>query len=143
MHEPKGVAAAASGEVYVADGAASGAWTDAATIAPIHFNAVITDISTAETVYIPIPYAGTVNKITTVLGGAIGTSDATITLKNSAAASMGTVTVATAISAAGDVDSNASLSNNTVTANDYITVETNGASTNAVKLWVTVSMTRS
>jgi len=27
LHEPKGVAAASSGEVYVADGSASGAWT--------------------------------------------------------------------------------------------------------------------
>ena len=27
LHEPKGVAAAANGEVYIADGAGSGAWT--------------------------------------------------------------------------------------------------------------------
>ena len=55
----------------------------------IAFSGVIDDISTADTIYIPMPYAGTVKRITTVLGGAIATANATITVKNSAAASMG------------------------------------------------------
>jgi hypothetical protein len=51
---------------------------------------------------------------------------------------MGTITVAYTSSAAGDVDTLAPSSNNTVTDDDYITVETNGGSTTARKLWVTV-----
>jgi hypothetical protein len=51
---------------------------------------------------------------------------------------MGTITVAYVGSAAGDVDTLAPLSNNTVTDDDYITVETDGGSTTAQRLWVTV-----
>lgn len=134
LHEPKGAASATANQVYVADGAGSGAWTNR----QMTFSAVIADVSTAETVYIPMPYAGTVSKIITVLEGAITVADATITAKNSAASSMGTITVAYTSSAAGDVDTLAPGSNNTVTDDDYITVETNGGSTTAQKLWVTV-----
>ena len=134
LHEPKGAASATANQVYVADGAGSGAWTNR----QMTFSAVIADVSTAETVYIPMPYAGTVSKIITVLEGAITVADATITAKNSAASSMGTITVAYTSSAAGDVDTLAPGSNNTVTDDDYITVETNGGSTTARKLWVTV-----
>lgn len=134
LHEPKGAASATANQVYVADGAGSGAWTNR----QMTFSAVIADVSTAETVYIPMPYAGTVSKIITVLEGAITVADATITAKNSAASSMGTITVAYTSSAAGDVDTLAPSSNNTVTDDDYITVETNGGSTTARKLWVTV-----
>lgn len=195
LHEPKGVSTATSGQVYVADGAGSGAWTtqssatftgvasgailrgdgansytsttawpdpngitadyvfqaDGAnngawvapqTLAPVMLNAVIADVSTAETVYIPIPYAGTITKVISVLGGAITVADATITVSNSAAASMGTLTVAYTSSAAGDVDTLAPGSNNTVTADDYITIATDGGSTGAQKLWLTVVLER-
>jgi hypothetical protein len=102
------------------------------------FSATIADVSTSETIYIPMPYAGTVSKIITVLEGAITSADATITAKNSAASSMGTITVAFTGSAAGDVDTLAPASNNTVTDDDYITVETDGGSSTAQRLWVTV-----
>lgn len=134
LHEPKGAASATANQVYVADGAGSGAWTNR----QMTFSAVIADVSTAETVYIPMPYAGTVKKITTVLEGAISVANATVTAKNSAAASMGTITVAFTGSAAGDVDSLEPASNNTVTDNDYITVQTDGGSTGAQRLWVNV-----
>lgn len=134
LHEPKGAASATANQVYVADGAGSGAWTNRQMV----FSATIADVSTSETIYIPMPYAGTVSKIITVLEGAITSADATITAKNSAASSMGTITVAFTSSAAGDVDTLAPASNNTVTDDDYITVETNGGSSTAQRLWVTV-----
>lgn len=139
LHEPKGVAAASANEVYVANGSASGSW------APLElsFNIVIADISTAETVYIPIPYAGTITKVVSVLEGAIATADATITPKDASGSSMGTLTVAFSGSAAGDVDTLTPASNNTVTADSFITVETDGASTNTVRLFVTVILQRS
>jgi hypothetical protein len=139
VHEPKGITTATNNQVYVADGANSGAWTDLT----ISFSAVIADVSTAETIYIPMPYAGTIAKVTTVLEGAITVADATINVKNSSAVSMGTITVAYTSSAAGDVDSLSPASNNTVTADDYITVETDGGSTNAQRLWVTIILERS
>jgi hypothetical protein len=102
------------------------------------FSAVIADVSSAETIFIPMPFAGTVTKVITVLEGAITSANAIVTVKNSAAASMGTITVAFTGSAAGDVDTLAPVSNNTVTDDDYITVGTNGGSSTAQRLWVTV-----
>jgi len=139
LHEPKGVASASNNEVYVANGSASGAWT----ALQYHAHGVIDNVSTSETVYIPMPYAGTVAKVVTVLEGTITGADATITVSNSAGSSMGTITVAYTSSAAGDVDTLAPASNNTVTADDYITIETDGGSTTAQKLWWTVVVDRS
>lgn len=138
LHEPKGAATAAAGEVYVADGAASGAWTALQDI----YTGVITDVSTAETIYIPIQNAGTVAKVVTVLEGAIATSDALLTVKNSAGTSMGTITITQSGSAAGDVDTVSPVANNTVAADTAITIETDGASTTGQRIWFSISVDR-
>jgi hypothetical protein len=65
------------------------------------------------------PYSGTVVKVVSVLEGALTVADATVTVSDSSAASMGTLTIAFTSSAAGDVDTLAPASNNTVTDNDY------------------------
>lgn len=101
-------------------------------------SAVIADVSTAETVYVPIPYAGTVAKVQSVLEGALTSADATITVKDSAGNSMGSLTIAHTSSAAGDVDTLSPPSNEDVTAGDFITIETDGGSTGTKKLWLTV-----
>lgn len=139
IHEPKGVAAATAGEVYVADGAGSGDWVPLQDI----YTGVIANVSSAETVYIPIANAGTVAKVVTVLEGAITVADATVTPKNSAGSSMGDITVAYTSSAAGDVDTLTPATNNTVTANSFMTIETDGGSTDAQRLWFTVVVDRS
>jgi len=138
LHEPKGAASAAAGRVYVADGAASGAWTALQDI----YSGFINDVSTAETIYIPIQNAGTVAKVVTVLEGAITTADATLTVKNSAGTSMGTITVAESGSAAGDVDTLSPVSNNTVAANTAITIETDGASSTPERIWFSIAVDR-
>jgi len=143
LHEPKGIASAAADTVYVADGAGSGAFVDRYLLGESKITLTLADVSTAETIYLPIPYAGTVVKIVTVLENAITTADATITAKNSAGASMGTITITQSGSAAGDVDTLAPASNNTVTDDDYITVETDGASNTAARLFVTIVVRRS
>lgn len=138
LHEPKGVAAASAGEVYVADGSASGAWTPR----EYTLSVVIDDVSTADTNYIPVPYSGTVVKVQSVLEGALTGADATITVNNSAASSMGTLTITQAGSAAGDVDTLVPASNNTVTNDDYITIATDGGSTGTQRLWLTIVIER-
>lgn len=152
LHEPKGADAASVHTVYVADGAGSGAWakidTDNLDTSSIfdangyHLNLYLEDISTAETVYIPITHATTVQKITTCLQGTITGSDATITARNAAATSMGTITVATAGSAGGDIDTLSPGGNNTVVADSFFTIETDGASSGTVKLRITVDLLR-
>jgi hypothetical protein len=89
LHEPKGVASAASGEVYVANGAGSGAWTAKETLVGETLAGYIDNISAVSTVYVPIPFAGTISKVVTVLEASIASADSTITVKNAAAASMG------------------------------------------------------
>lgn len=164
LHEPKGASTATANTVYVADGAGSGSWVQVPSAAlnesevdalvqtsiadnsiditgRVFFTAVIDDVSTAGQVYIAFPKAATIVAATSVLGGAITTGDATITFKNAAGASMGTITVANASSAEGDIDSATFSSNNTVTDNGRIEIETDGGSTNAVPLFVTIEAT--
>lgn len=142
LHEPKGVAGQAAGKVYVSDGSNSGAWTAKETLAGEVISGYIDDVSTAEVVHVPMPFAGTINKVVTVLEGAITNTNATVTVKNSSAASMGTITITQAGSAAGDVDTLSPSSNNTVTANSFITVETDGGSTTHRKLRFVVVVDR-
>ena len=143
LHEPKGVASATAGKVYISDGSGSGAWTSAGEI----ITGYIDDVSTAEVVHVPMPFAGTISKVITVLEGAITSADATITVKNASAASMGTLVIdydkAPSGSAAGDVNTLAPSSNNTVTANTFITVETDGNSHTARKLRFAVVLDKS
>lgn len=135
LHEPKGVAAASVGKVYVANGSGSGAWEDhRRSVFTLHF----ADISSAASMYFPIPFGGTVSRVTSVLEGSIAGNDLVVTVKNSSAASMGTVTVTQAGSAAGDVDFVNPTTNNTVTDNDYILVQTNGGPTSHVDFMVSV-----
>lgn len=135
LHEPKGVASASAKEVYVADGSGSGDWLPVVEQVPFVVSGVIPDISTSDTVYIPIPSASRITKLVTVLGGAISTANAIITAKNSGGSTMGTITVSTASSAEGDVDSQDISTNNVTSSNDYITIETDGGSTGAVPLY--------
>lgn len=136
LHEPKGVAAATSGTVYVANGSGSGSWATKKGYYTITHH--IEDISVAGDHYVPIPKAGTVVNVTSVIEDAIATADLVLTIYNSAAASMGTITVTQSGSAAGDVDALAPASNNTVTLNDYVRIASDGGPTAHVSTSLTV-----
>ena len=137
IHEPKGVASASVGKVYVANGSGSGTWTSKETLVGETLTGYIDNISASSTVYVPIPFAGTISKVVTVLEAAISSANATLTVKNAAAASMGTIT------AAGDVDTLSPSSNNTVAANSFITIASDGGSTNTATLRFVVVLDRS
>lgn len=134
LHEPKGIATAGANEVYLSDGVGSGAWV----VPPYTVSMVLADVSTASTIYLPIPFAGTVTKVVTVLAGSLTTANATVTVRNAAGASMGTLTITQAGSAAGDIDVLNPISNNTVTNDSRISIETDGASDTSRNLFVTV-----
>lgn len=142
LHEPKGAASASSGEVYVANGAGSGAWTAKETLIELSLEGYLENVSAVEKVYVPIPFAGTVVKILTVLEAVISSANSTVTVKNAAGSSMGTLTITASGSAAGDVDTLVPVSNNTVTADSFITIESDGASTNTAKLRFVVVLDR-
>ena len=143
LHEPKGVATATSGDVYVANGSGSGAWTAKQTLIELSIEGYLEDVSSVEKVYVPIPFAGTVSKVLTVLEASISSSNSIVTVKNSAGSSMGTLTITASGSAAGDIDTLSPTSNNIVTADSFITIESNGGSTNTAKLRFVVVLDRS
>jgi hypothetical protein len=154
LHEPKGASGASADTVYSSDGAGSGSWVkvDAANIDTtsifnintFQISRTIADVSTAETIYIPTPHAITVEKAVSVMDGAITGSDATITLKNSAGTPMtgGAMTIAVSGSGSGITDTVTPTGNNTISADSFFTIETDGASTGTVKLIIIVECLR-
>lgn len=151
LHENKGVASASNDFVATATSGATvwkkitSANIDATSVFNVNkFKMTVTlpDISTASSVYVVVPVAATCTKVWSVLGGAIATADATITCRNHAGTSMGTLTVAFSGSAAKDVDSLTPGSNNTFTAGQVMTIETNGNPDNTIPLYFTLEFTQ-
>lgn len=153
IHEPKNIASAAANRVYLSNGSGSGSWSQVPATAlntSSIFNlnkhvvyAELPDVSTADFVLVPCPFACTLNRVTTILHAAITIADATITVTNSTGpATVGTLTIAFTGSAEGDIDTlNASV-NNTFTAGTYVKVATDGASTTTAKLGILLEFTR-
>lgn len=106
-------------------------------------SAEIADVSTAGQVYIPVPDGGRIIKILSVLGGAISGADAGLTAKiGGTAVTGGAITIANSGSAAGDVDTCEPTAANTVLEGGSIEIETDGASTGAVAVGLTVVVRR-
>lgn len=138
LHEPKGAATASAGMVYVADGAGSGAWTAQKSVR-VALTRTITDVSTADTVYIAAPIDGTITRIDTILGAAISGADSNITFQiNGVAIDSSAIVVAQSGSAAGDEDFSTPSGHNTVAPGDKIKIVTDGASTGTATLTVTI-----
>ena len=134
LHEPKGVVSASSGDVYLANGYGSGTWTSRQSMLTVQF----ANISTSSNLYVPMPYAGTVTKIQSVLSAAISGGDAVFTVTNSSGSSMGTLTITQSGSAAGDVDTLTPSSNNTVTAGTFIKIACNGGPSSHVEACIVI-----
>ncbi len=111
----------------------------------ITLTAVIADVSTAGQIFIPVPdeMGGEVVEIRTVLNGAIATADVDLTPKiNGVAMTNGLITITTAASATGDADISRPTSLNGVADGGSIEIETDGASTNTVSVFITVVIKR-
>ena len=119
-------------------GGASTAYVDAR--ARIVLNAIIADVGTGETVWVPIPVSGDIVRVDTVLEGAITGANATVTVKTAADATIAAITITQSGSGAGDVDSNASPSNVAVTAGTAIKVVSDAASTGPQRVWVSITV---
>lgn len=129
LHEPKGVAAAGADKVYHANGSGSGSWE----FQEYTLHGKIADVSTAASSYLLSPYAGTIEKIYSIIDGALGTADATLSFEIAGTPiTSGDITITQASSAAGDVDSSTPSAANTVSAGQAIELITDGLSTNAV-----------
>lgn len=150
LHENKGVASASNNTVATASSSATvwqkvnSSMIDTSSIFDTNKQYIyldITDVSTAETCYIVIPFAGTLTEVFTILDGAITVADSTVTVRNNAGLSAGTIVVAFTGSAAGDIDTLVPTSNNTFTKGQRLSVATDGASTTAARLKVSLLFT--
>jgi hypothetical protein len=151
LHENKGVSTATDNTVATAASGAT-AWQkvnanmiDTTSIFGtnvFYLTCNLVDVSTAETAYLVVPFTGTLTKVETILGGAISGADATVTVSNTAGLSAGTLTIAQSGSAAGDIDTLTPASNNSFAAGTKISIATDGASTTAARLFITLTFTR-
>lgn len=153
LHEPKGVAAAAANLLYVTDGAGSGTHqkitTDSLDLTEmenpntVYLTAVLTDVSTASFVLVPAPGDCTFVSAVFILGGAISGADSTVSLTRNDGSSFGSsVTITQSGSAEGDIDTFTATLNTTITANGYVKIATDGASTNTIPLYCLLKFTR-
>jgi hypothetical protein len=106
-----------------------------------HIDVNLADVSTASTVYVNCPYAGTITKITAVLQDAITTANANLSAKIGAnAITGGDIVVAEASSAAGDAFSASPSAANVVAAGDVISVATDGGSTGTAPINIQIEI---
>jgi len=105
--------------------------------------AKIADISTASSTFVAIPDGGKVIKIITALQGAIGTANGAITFEiGGTAMTSSAITVTQSGSAAGDIDTSEPTAANDVAEDGSIEMITDGASSNAIVLYVTFVIRR-
>lgn len=153
LHEPKGIDSAGTsdaGKVITPSSSTAGTGElrklaeSEITGKVAYITAVFDDISTAGTIYIPVPFAGTVTSVRSVINGTIATDDVDLTVKvNTSAMTNGVITIAYSGSAAGDLDSCSPTAGNTITTSDYLAVTSDGASTNTVSATLAFTITRS
>ena len=152
LHELKGASSASADTVPVANGSGSHVWekitSDSIDTTSIfntnkyNLTVRIADISTAETIYVPIPVASTLVKVWSALSATIATADSVVTFSNHAGASMGDLTIAFTGSAAKDVDSLTPSTNNTFTAGQVLTIANDGGATNTAPVILVIQLTQ-
>ncbi len=87
----------------------------------------IADLSAEAVYYVVCPHAGDIVKMWSVIDGAVSTADVTITAAIGATpVTNGVITIATAASGAGDVDSATPSAANTVTAGQAVNLTVTG-----------------
>lgn len=137
LHEPKGIATATSGQIYVADGAGSGTWqaknADALTFNQHYIQDQMPTINTASSAFFFVPVKAELTTLTAILHGPIDGGDKTLSIYINGVLFADSLIVPTAGSAAG-VKSTRTLSTaNTVAAGSVVEVRSNGASAMAAK----------
>jgi hypothetical protein len=138
LHEPKGVASATAGTVYVANGSGSGAWTavDANNLVLNQFflQARMEDVSApSDNVYFYIPVKSEMVRLVAVLHGPITVANAIVSIYVNGVLFADSLTVTFTGSAAGQAHVKTITTSNTITAGSVIEVRTDGASTTTAK----------
>ncbi len=136
-HEPKGATTATIDQVYASNGAGSGAWREL----PWTDTVVMADVSTASFEIIPIPQNCKIQTVEFTLHAAISVADSTVTVtRGGDGLTLGTQVIAQAASAEGTTFTLTVSSNNNITASThkYLKIATDGASTTAARMSITI-----
>lgn len=136
-HEPKGISTATIDEVYVADGAGSGTWKEL----PYSDTVILDDVSTASFVLIPIPINVEILSVKFVLYNAITVANSVVTVtRGGDGASLGTTNILFSGSAEGSTFELTPSGNDVLSATThrYLKVATDGGSTTASKMAITI-----
>lgn len=121
------------------DTVSAGAVTTDNSEGSVWLSAEITDVSTLSSTWLAAPFDGIVNRIKTILHGAITVGDALVGVELAGVDVTGAqVTIANAASAAGDVDEGVATAANTVSEGDAVEIDTDGGSTDAESVTVMV-----
>ena len=104
---------------------------------------IVADLGSGGIVWVVSPYAATIEKIYSVIDGAIATADAGLTFEiGGTAVTGGAIAITHGSSAAGDVDSSTPSALNIVAAGGAIEIIADNATTNAVACRVILVMQR-
>lgn len=134
-HEPKGAAAATIGEGWTSNGSESGSFKQPT----VALTVKITDISTGKSVWVVSPFDGVIEKIYSVVDGAITVADCGLTAEiNGTLVTASAITIPFTAAAAGDVGTATPSGANVVTAGQEIEIISDGLSTGAIDAVITI-----
>lgn len=142
LHEPKGVSAAASGAVYIANGTGSGAWTSKnadvfnANLFPI--SAQMSDIGTVTSAWFYVPLKSELVSFTSQILAALTGANAILSVYINGVLFADTLTVPFTGSTAGQTNTKTVVTANTVPAGASVEVRSDGGPTNAVASQITL-----
>ena len=145
LHEPKGVASATAGTVYVSNGSGSGNWTPlyggVLNLNKYSLSSQMTDISTAnDKVYFYIPYKSQMTSIAAVLYGPISTANAVLSVYVNGVLFADSLTVTQSGSSAGQVHQVNFTTANTISAGSVVEVRTDGASDTTARAEISLNL---
>lgn len=141
LHEPKGVATATSGQVYIANGLGSGSWTSKngdILNANVHqMQGTITDVGTAaSSCFFYIHQKSTLTKIAAVTHAALTGANAILSIYINGVLFADTLTVPFSGSSTGGSASANIVTSNTLTAGTVVEVRSDGGPSNVVPVTV-------
>ncbi len=141
LHQPKGASTASLGTCPISNGAGGTSWGIASPTVAISLD--ITSLDTATAYNVISPYTGTITKIVSVIDSALATADTTITASiGGVNITSGVLTIATAGSGSGIIDTATPSALNTISIDNAIKFTVAGGSTGAVRCHLMIYITR-
>lgn len=141
LHEPKAASGASANTIYSSDGAGSGGWKkvvaasiDTSSIKnsnKIVLNVTLNNLETAGSNFIVMPIAGSIASINSVIDQAIDADTSLVFKIASVVVTGGGITIASAGSAGGDVDTSTPTAANVLTAYQALEIVKDGVPTTA------------